>query len=39
MLDAHPGYSVPEAVEVREIEGYGHTGERLLPPNTGNGFM
>ena len=39
MLDARRGYSIAEAVEVREIEGYGHTGERLLPPGTGNGFL
>jgi hypothetical protein len=26
-------------VEVREIEGFGHSGERLLPPDTGNGFI
>jgi len=39
MLDAHRGYSIAETVEVREIEGYGHPGERLLPPDTGNGFI
>jgi hypothetical protein len=39
MLDANRGYSVAEAVEIREIEGYGHADERLLPPNTGNGFI
>ena len=39
MLDAHRGYSVAEAVELREIERYGHPGERLLPPDTGNGFI
>jgi hypothetical protein len=39
MLDAHRRYSVAEAVQVREIEGYGHAGERLLPPDTGNGFI
>ncbi len=39
MLDARRGYSVAEAVEVREIEGFGHPGERLLPPDTGNGFI
>jgi hypothetical protein len=38
-LDAHRGYSIAEAVEVREIEAYRHTGERLLPPGTGNGFI
>jgi hypothetical protein len=39
LLDAHRGYSIAEAVEVREIEAYRHTGERLLPPDTGNGFI
>jgi hypothetical protein len=39
MLDAHRGYSVAEAVEVREIEAYGQAGERRLPPDTGNGFI
>jgi hypothetical protein len=39
MLDARRGYSVAEAVEVREIEGYGRAGQRLLPPDTGNGFI
>ena len=38
-IDPHRGYSVAEAVEVREIEGYGHADERLLPPDTGNGFI
>jgi len=38
-LDARRGYSIAEAVEIREIEGYGHPGERLLPPNTGSGFI
>ena len=39
MLDTHRGYSVAEAVEVREIEAYRHAGEHLLPPDTGNGFI
>ena len=39
VLDAHRGYSLAEAVEVREIEGYGHKKEYLLPPDTGNGFI
>jgi hypothetical protein len=38
-LDGHRGYSIAEAVEVREIEAYGQTGERLLPPGKGNGFI
>jgi hypothetical protein len=39
ILDSHHGYSVAEAVEMREIEGYRHSGERLLPPDTGHGFI
>jgi len=38
-LDGRHGYSVAEAVEVREIERYGEAGERLLPPDTGHGFV
>jgi hypothetical protein len=39
MLDPHRGYNLAEAVEVREIQGYGHNDERLLPPDTGSGFI
>ncbi len=39
MLGAHRGYSMAEAVEVREIERYGRPDERLLPPGAGNGFI
>jgi hypothetical protein len=39
MLDAYRGYNVAEAVEMREISGYGHKDERLLPPDTGSGFI
>jgi hypothetical protein len=39
VLDAHREYSLAEAVEIREIEGHGHPGEHLLPPDTGNGFI
>jgi len=39
MLDAHRGYSVAEAVEVREIERFGHADQRLLAPGAGNGFI
>lgn len=39
LLDPLRGYSIAEAVEVREIEAYGHQGEHLLPPDTGNGFI
>jgi hypothetical protein len=39
MIDAHRGYSVAEAVEVCEIVDYGHPEDRLLPPDSGNGFL
>jgi len=39
MLDAHRGYSIASTVEMREIASYRHPGERLLEPDTGNGFM
>jgi hypothetical protein len=38
-IDAHRGYSVAEAVEVREIVDYRHAGQHMLPPDTGNGFL
>jgi hypothetical protein len=39
MIDAYRGYSVAEAVEVREIVDYGHPEERLRPPDGGNGLL
>jgi hypothetical protein len=39
MLDEHRGFSAAEALEVREIEAYGHPSERMLPPDTGSGFI
>ena len=39
MLDSRRGYSIAEATEVREIAGYGHEDEHLLPPDTGSGFI
>jgi len=38
-LDSRRGYYVADAVQLQEIENYGHSGERLLPPGTGNGYM
>lgn len=38
-LDAHRGYSVIETTRMQEIEDYRHAGERLLPPDTGGGFI
>lgn len=39
MLDSHSGYSVADAVELREIRDYGHSSEHLLTPDTGSGFI
>jgi hypothetical protein len=39
VVDAQRGYNVADATQVREIEDYGHAGEHLLPPDTGNGFI
>ena len=39
VLGTHRGYTIAEAVEVREIERYGRSDERLLPAGTGNGFI
>src|SRR5262249_19058471 len=33
------GYNVADTTQVQEIENYGHPGEHLLPPGTGNGFI
>ena len=38
-LDANRGYNVSEAMEVREIQAYGQSDERLLPPDRGDGFL
>lgn len=38
-VDAHRGASIAEATQVREFQDYGRSGERLLPPGTGSGFM
>jgi hypothetical protein len=39
ILGAHRGYTVAEAVEVREIAAYRRPEERLLQPDAGNGFI
>ena len=38
-VDARRGYNVTYTRQVQEIEGYGHSGEHLLPPGQGNGFI
>ncbi len=39
LLDRRRGYSVATTTQVREIEDYGESGEHLLPPGQGNGFI
>lgn len=39
MIDSRRRYNVADAIQVREIEGYGHAGQHLLPPDTGNGLI
>jgi len=38
-VDWRREYNIADTVQVQEIENYGHAGERLLPPGTGNGFI
>lgn len=38
-VDARRGYTIGETTQVQEIEGYGQSRERLLPPDTGRGFV
>ena len=38
-FDARRGYNVADTTKVEEIEDYGHANQRLLPPDTGRGFI
>jgi hypothetical protein len=38
-VDAHRGYNVADATQVREIAEYGRPAEHLLPAGSGNGFL
>lgn len=38
-IDGRRGYSFAGSTEVQEIENYGKTDERVLPPGQGNGFI
>ncbi|MFL6449966.1 MAG: hypothetical protein ACJ746_20130 [Bryobacteraceae bacterium] len=38
-LDRHRSYSIIDATSMREIEHYGHSGQRFLPPDKGSGFL
>jgi hypothetical protein len=39
MVDSHRGYSIADTAQVQEIEDYGRSTQRILPPDTGNGFI
>jgi hypothetical protein len=38
-VDPHRRYSIIDATSIQQIEGYGHPGQHLLPPDNGSGFM
>ena len=38
-VDARRGYNVAYTTQVQEIEEYGQSGERMLPPGQGKGFI
>lgn len=38
-IDPKRGSSIVDAIEIQEIEHYGHRNEPLLRPDTGNGFI
>jgi hypothetical protein len=39
VVGPHRGYYIADATEIRQIEGYGHADQHLLPPDTGSGFI
>jgi hypothetical protein len=39
VVDARRSYSVIDSTQIQQIEGYGRPVERLLPPDTGSGFI
>jgi len=39
MLDSRRGYNVSDSIRLQEIENYGRAGQRLLPPETGDGYI
>jgi hypothetical protein len=38
-VDAGRGYNIATTTQIREIQNYGETGEYLLPPGQGSGFI
>jgi hypothetical protein len=39
VVDSRRGYNVADATQIRQIEGYGRADQRLLPPDSGSGFI
>lgn len=39
VVDGRRGYSIVSTTQLQEIESDGHSGERLLPPGQGSGFI
>ena len=39
VVDPHRRYSLVDATRIQQIENYGRSSERLLPPDTGSGFI
>ncbi len=38
-VDGRRGYNIASTIRVREVQSFGQSGERLMPPDEGNGFM
>jgi hypothetical protein len=38
-IGSHRGYNVSNTVQLQQIENYGRPNQRLLPPDTGDGFI
>jgi hypothetical protein len=39
IVNPHRGYSIVDATSLQQIENYGQASERLLPPDSGGGFL
>jgi hypothetical protein len=39
VVDAHRGYTVVDGTCIQQIDGYGHSAQHVLPPDTGAGFV
>lgn len=38
-IDSHHGYNVSNTVHLQQIDNYGRRNQRLLPPDTGDGYV